>query len=570
MASLLHSPPSNPRVGQVCLGTKFDQLQKGIMHFSVCLQIQKSNVKIYKIPQRAIARPFATAGSLEKNGANGHVSSKILAPNDFERSKVLDDSSGVPMHGLYDFERQLQELFDEVKTTIKEGNINDAVDILRANYNSVKDQMDAGARGIEEAAMLDIITLGYMAVGDLKLVASLLDMLNEVVSGLKNEEPLLDSVLVHMGSMYSVLGKFEKSMLMYRRVLDILERTYGKSNTFLITPLLGIAKVLGSTGKVTEAIEHYHGAMTILELSRGSESEDLVVPLFGLGNLLLKEGRVADAENSFIRILDVYTKLYGENDGRVGMAMCSLAHVKCAKGSVDEAIHLYKSALQIIKDSSYMALDDNIMEKMRIDLAELLHVVGRGKEGRELLEECLLITEKYKGKEHPSLVTNILNLATSYSRSKNFVEAERLLRTSLQILKKSVGPDDQSITFPMLHLAVTLYHLKRDEEAESLALEVLRIREKAFGKESVPVGEALDCLASIQMRLGRDDGALLELLKRVLRIQERELGYESEEVLETLKKIVFYLDRMGRGEEKLPLQRRLSMLRTKFKQRVRY
>lgn len=106
-----------------------------------------------------------------------------------------------------------------------------------------------------------------------------------------------------------------------------------------------------------------------------------------------------------------------------------------------------------------------------------------------MLEECLLITEKYKGKEHPSSVTHLLNLATSYSCSKNFVEAERLLRTSLEIMRKTVGPDDQSITFPMLHLAVTLYNLKRDEEAEQLALEVLHIREKAFGKDSLPVGK---------------------------------------------------------------------------------
>lgn len=106
-----------------------------------------------------------------------------------------------------------------------------------------------------------------------------------------------------------------------------------------------------------------------------------------------------------------------------------------------------------------------------------------------MLEECLLITEKYKGKGHPSLVTHLVNLATSYSRSKNFVEAERLLRTSLEVMGKTVGPDDQSLTFPMLNLAVTLYNLKRNEEAEQLALDVLRIREKAFGKDSVPVGK---------------------------------------------------------------------------------
>lgn len=44
---------------------------------------------------------------------------------------------------------------------------------------------------------------------------------------------------------------------------------------------------------------------------------------------------------------------------------------------MDEAIHLYKSALQILKESNYMSLDDSIMEKMRVDLAELLHAAGR-------------------------------------------------------------------------------------------------------------------------------------------------------------------------------------------------
>jgi len=116
-------------------------------------------------------------------------------------------------------------------------------------------------------------------------------------------------------------------------------------------------------------------------------------------------------------------------------------------------------------------------------------VCCRGNEGRELLEECLLITEKYKGKDHPSSVTHLINLATSYSQSKNYVQAERLLRTSLEIMMKSVRPDDSSITFPMLHLAVTLYRLNQDKEAEQLTLEVLRIREKAFGKDSLPVGK---------------------------------------------------------------------------------
>ncbi|KAK8337800.1 hypothetical protein V6Z12_A09G209000 [Gossypium hirsutum] len=329
--------------------------------------------------------------------------------------------------------------------------------------------------------------------------------------------------------MYSNLGEFEKSLPVNERATDILENRHGKNSAVLVTPLLGIAKVLSSTGKAAKAVDIYHRVIRILELNRGVETEDLVVPLFGLGSLLIKEGKVTGAENSFIRILNIYTKLYGQNDGRVGLAMCSLAHAKCAKGNANEAIDLYKKALQIIKDSSYMLLDDSMMENMRIDLAELLHAVGRGREGRELLEECLLISEKRKGKEDPSLVTHYLNLAASYSQSKDF-----------------------------------------DEEAEKIALEALHIRKKAFGKDSLPVGEALDCLVSIQSRLGKGEAELLEQLERVLKIQEREFGSESEEVMVTLNKVVFYLDKLGKKDEKFALQKRLSRLQMKYKQSVCY
>ena len=83
-------------------------------------------------------------------------------------------------------------------------------------------------------------------------------------------------------------------------------------------------------------------------------------------------------------------------------------------------------------------------------------------------------------------------------------------------------------------------------------------------------GEALDCLVSIQTRLDRDDSELLKLLQRILNIQEKEIGYESEEVMVTLQKILFYLDKLGKKDEKFPLRRRLSLLRKKYKHMIQY
>lgn len=75
----------------------------------------------------------------------------------------------------------------------------------------------------------------------------------------------------------------------------------GKNSVFLITPILGMAKVLSSIGRTTKAVDLYHRAITLLESSRGTESEDLVIPLFGLASLLLKQGKPIEAETSFLR-----------------------------------------------------------------------------------------------------------------------------------------------------------------------------------------------------------------------------------------------------------------------------
>ena len=81
---------------------------------------------------------------------------------------------------IYNLERQLDGLFDEVKTLIRLGKENDAFDLLQANYVAVKQQMDTGARGIEEAAILDVIALGYMALSETRMVASVLAVVRQI------------------------------------------------------------------------------------------------------------------------------------------------------------------------------------------------------------------------------------------------------------------------------------------------------------------------------------------------------------------------------------------------------
>lgn len=63
--------------------------------------------------------------------------------------------------------------------------------------------------------------------------------INKIVDNLKESEPLLDSVLMHVGSMYSAIGKFENAILAHQRAVRILENRYGNDllNLFLFSLL---------------------------------------------------------------------------------------------------------------------------------------------------------------------------------------------------------------------------------------------------------------------------------------------------------------------------------------------
>lgn len=201
-------------MSEICLCMQSLQFQKGITCSSVWLRKEKCNIKLYALPARAFSCRFASTPSASSRADSGghrkHISSAFTAPNGYQRlgpnlenfiivienavksclcypDKRLNEGClffSRPDHMLYrtdgnsmsEFEGQLEELFNEIRMMIMSGRKDDAVELLQANYEAVKEQMESGANGIEQAAVLDIVALGYITVGDLKFVASILDI----------------------------------------------------------------------------------------------------------------------------------------------------------------------------------------------------------------------------------------------------------------------------------------------------------------------------------------------------------------------------------------------------------
>ncbi|WOL10991.1 hypothetical protein Cni_G19752 [Canna indica] len=201
-------------------------------------------------------------------------------------SSMVDGSTNT-LNDVDNFERQLNNLFLQVKIKLEKGNKDDDVYLLKVNYEAMMEQIDGGFIGIEQAAIIDTLALGYMGAGDFKIVEHLLNLLKDIVGALHDDPPLLDSKLMHMKRMFTTLGKFEEAISLYSRGLKIIEREFGIHSPFLITPLMGMAKALGFTGRASEPMTLYYRAIDILE-KRGTENEELVIPLSALDNLFIK------------------------------------------------------------------------------------------------------------------------------------------------------------------------------------------------------------------------------------------------------------------------------------------
>lgn len=157
------------------VATQLNQL--GFKEGHMCSHAQKSVIfpksfcksctcmlPVNSVSRRLCVRSFAVNAPTEVGGKQPerHVTFDVLSQNNSQRSST-------------DLEGQLQQLFDAIMSIVKLGKKDEAIDLLKANYEAVKEQVDSGTAGTEEAAVLDVVLLGYMAIGDLQTVGSLMD-----------------------------------------------------------------------------------------------------------------------------------------------------------------------------------------------------------------------------------------------------------------------------------------------------------------------------------------------------------------------------------------------------------
>src|SRR6185369_2726387 len=219
----------------------------------------------------------------------------------------------------------------------------------------------------------------------------------------------------------------------------------------------------------------------------------------------------------------------------------------------------YQAAAETLRKALSLQGDDVVLLTL---LGNSFVELADWNEAEQMIRRSLDINEKRYGPEHPSVATDLNNLARLFFATDRLTNAELLMRRSLAIDENSFGAEDPTVAIDLNNLAILLWATDRPAKAEPLTRRALAIDEKCLGAEHPAVSRDLNTLG----QLLQDTNQLAEaepLMRRALAIDETSFGADHPTIAIRLNNLALLLEDMERFSEAEPLMRRALAIEEK-------
>lgn len=213
------------------------------------------------------------------------------------------------------------------------------------------------------------------------------------------------SLMNYLGLYYASRAEWSYAEPLYRRALDIEERSHGRDHPDDASCLNNLARLLKDTSRLTEAEPLYLRALAISERSYGPDHPNVATCLNNLALLFQDTNRLDKAESFLRRALAINKKSYGRHHPNVAANLSNLALLLRAAGRQDEAVPLVLRAL-VIDNKSYGAYGPQVARDLH-SLALLRQDTNRLDEAALLMHSALniyIVSLRSAGHPHPHLL----------------------------------------------------------------------------------------------------------------------------------------------------------------------
>jgi TonB family protein len=208
------------------------------------------------------------------------------------------------------------------------------------------------------------------------------------------------SALLKMGALKQDAGAYSEAEELFRRALEIGERSVGADNPALIPALTSLASACVMCGKLDDAQQLAVRAVAISERGLAEHEPDVAFLINDLARLCLKQSAHAVAEPLLLRLLEM-KRSKGEDHPEVGTVLASLATVRHALGRHESAEQLWRRVLEI-RDRTLAPNHFSLAIALE-HLAEACAARGKIVEALQHFQRAQTIRELTLGAGHPSL-----------------------------------------------------------------------------------------------------------------------------------------------------------------------
>jgi tetratricopeptide (TPR) repeat protein len=169
-------------------------------------------------------------------------------------------------------------------------------------------------------------------------------------------------------------------------------------------------------------------------------------------------------------------------------------------------------------------------------LASTYRNQGRWTDAEKIEINVIEMRKKVLGEEHLDTLTGMSNLAATYHDQGRWKEGEMLEVRVIEVRKVVLGEQHPDTLTGMANLALTYQYQGRWKEAEALSLQVIEARKIVLGEEHPHTLTSMSNLAITRCSEERWDEAE-ELDMRVLKIREKILGEEHPSTLVSVQNL---------------------------------
>jgi tetratricopeptide (TPR) repeat protein len=315
-----------------------------------------------------------------------------------------------------------------------------------------------------------------------------------------------------------------------------------------------------------------------------------------VGDFLHEEGKYRETELFHRRAIEIYTRLFGEEDYRTLSGMHAIARMYRYRGQHQDAAELHEKVLKarqrilgvdhpdtlmsmnnlgiayydLIRTKEAAELHEKVLEARRRvlgvehpttlksinNLAFAYYSLGRSKEAVEMFEKVREEEERILGIEHPDTLAGINNLAWSYHSLGRTKEAAEMQEKVLEVSRRVLGEDHPDTMMTMHNLAWSYHSMGRTREAVEMQEKVLEVTRRILGEEHPDTLMTMQNLASSYHSIGRTRDAV-EIQEKVLEVRRRALGEEHPDTLETMNTLALSYHSLGQTKEAVEMQEKV-------------